>query len=201
MKPTEILSDEHRVIEQVLACLDRMIDVAKRKGIFDEQRARDVVDFFRNFADACHHGKEEVHLFTLLEARGFQRATGPTGVMLAEHELGREHVKGMIEAIPAAARGEKAALESFIGHARAYIDLLGDHIHKEDHCLFPMAEHALGVEDRKALLAAFERVETHEMGTGTHEKYLKLAHELADHYGVPKVAAGKSAGAGCGCRH
>jgi len=201
MKPTEILSDEHRVIEQVLACLDRMIDRAQGEGSLDGVRASAAVDFLRNVADACHHGKEEVHLFTLLEARGFQRATGPTGVMLAEHELGRAHVKGMSEAIPAAARGEEAALESFIGHARAYVDLLGDHIHKEDHCLFPMAEQALGAEDRKALLAAFERVETHEMGTGTHEKYLKLAHDLADHYGVPKAAAGKAAGAGCGCRH
>jgi hypothetical protein len=52
-----------------------------------------------------------------------------------------------------------------------------------------------------ALMEAFEHVETHEMGTGTHEKYLKLAHDLADHYGVPKAAAGKTPSGGCGCHH
>ena len=68
MKPTEILSSEHRVIEQVLDCLDQIITGAERTGKLDSAAATDAVDFFRTFADQCHHGKEETHLFTALEA-------------------------------------------------------------------------------------------------------------------------------------
>jgi hemerythrin-like domain-containing protein len=57
MKPTDILSSEHRVIEQVLDCLDKMIQTCQLEHKFDEQSAKDAVDFFRNFADRCHHGR------------------------------------------------------------------------------------------------------------------------------------------------
>ena len=73
MKPTEILSNEHRVIEQVLAALEAIVRDAKSAARLDEPSARDAVAFFRNFADRCHHGKEEVHLFPALEAKGFPR--------------------------------------------------------------------------------------------------------------------------------
>ena len=56
MRPTEILSDEHRVIEQVLACLERIAEEAETRTL-DVAAARDVVTFVQNFADRCHHGK------------------------------------------------------------------------------------------------------------------------------------------------
>jgi hemerythrin-like domain-containing protein len=200
MKPTEILKDEHRVIEQVLAALARMADQAQAQGTLNAEHARDAVEFFRNFADRCHHGKEEAHLFTRMEARGFPREGGPTGVMLNEHEQGRAHVRAMAEAIDAAAAGDKSALERWIQLARGYVALLGQHIEKEDHCLFAMADQALTPADQAELAAQFESVEHEHMGLGTHERYLKLANELADAYGVPraKTAAGHG---GCGCGH
>ena len=67
MKPTEILSSEHRVIEGVLDCLEAMVGQAKAAGRLEPQPAKDAVAFFRDFADRCHHGKEEAHLFPALE--------------------------------------------------------------------------------------------------------------------------------------
>jgi hemerythrin-like domain-containing protein len=201
MKATEILKSEHRIIEQVLACLERMVEQVESGGALEEEHARSAVDFFRNFADRCHHGKEEVHLFPAMEARGFPRNGGPTGVMLHEHDLGRSYVRGMDQAIPGAAAGDARAQEQFVGHARAYIELLRQHIEKEDHCLFGMADQAMRAEDQQALLAAFERVEAEEMGAGTHEKYLGVADQLADHYGVARAlvdAEGRSRRCGCG---
>jgi hemerythrin-like domain-containing protein len=84
MRATEILTHEHRVIEQVLGCLEAMGAEARAAGRLDGAAAQDAVAFFRNFADRCHHGKEEVHLFPALEAKGFPRDGGPTGVMLDE---------------------------------------------------------------------------------------------------------------------
>src|SRR5271166_4514533 len=98
MKPTEILSGEHRIIEQVLDCLETMAQKSTTHGHLDEISARQAIDFFRNFADRCHHGKEETHLFPAMEAKGFPHQGGPTGVMLSEHEQGRAHIRGMAEA-------------------------------------------------------------------------------------------------------
>ena len=184
MNPTEILSSEHRVIEQVLNCLEAMVRQARLAGRLDRPSAQDAVAFFRNFADRCHHGKEETHLFPALEAKGFPRDGGPTGVMLYEHEQGRAHVRGMEENIEAAAAGDLRALQQFIDHAEGYVRLLREHIYKEDHVLFPLADRTLGEEDQRGLLAAFGRVEAEEMGAGTHETYLQIAQQLADRYGV-----------------
>ncbi len=187
MKPTEILSNEHRVIEQVLSCLEEMIRQSDSHGKLPEQPARDAIAFFRMFADRCHHGKEETHLFPAMEAKGFPREEGPTGVMIREHDQGRAHVLGMNEAVAGAAAGDTASLKEFAHHGQGYIDLLREHIEKEDHCLYSMANQAFTEADQQALLAAFEKVESEELDAGTHETYLTIANNLADRFGVPRA--------------
>lgn len=200
MKPTEILSSEHRVIEQVLDCLEQIIAKANADGRLDTSSARDAVSFFRTFADQCHHGKEEMHLFPALEAKGFPRDGGPTGVMMAEHEAGRGCIRTMSEATDAAAQGDRAALARFAEAGTGYISLLRQHIEKEDHCLFSMANEVLTDEDQAELMAKFEKTESEHMGQGTHEKFLSVAEALAERYGVERKAAAH-AGHGVACCH
>jgi len=200
MKPTDILSHEHRVIEQVLTCLEKMVQRCDAEGKLEVQPAQDAVEFLRHFADRCHHAKEEDHLFPAMEAKGFSRQGGPTGVMIYEHELARAHVRGMGEAVQAASAGDALALKQFSQHARQYVSLLRQHIEKEDHCLYAMANQAFTEEDQQELLATFEKVEREELGAGTHEKYLDIANELADRFGVPRAATAGAAGQ-CACSH
>jgi hemerythrin-like domain-containing protein len=200
MQATEILKEEHRVIEQVLDCLETLADRCKADGVLDGDSAREALDFLGHFADHCHHGKEEGCLFPLLEAKGFIRDRGPTGVMLHEHEQGRAHIRAMAEALDQAAAGDPAALAVFVAHARAYVTLLREHIQKEDHCLFMMAEQVLNSADARALLESFDRVENHDMGAGTHEHYLALADALASRLGVPRARVGATCGHAC-CHH
>ena len=199
MKPTEILSGEHRIIEQVLDCLEKIAQNCATEGRLDKTSAEQALDFFRNFADRCHHGKEETHLFPAMEAKGFSRQGGPTGVMFSEHEQGRAHIRAMADAIEGAAAGTSEAVAQFVNNAQGYVGLLREHIEKEDHCLFTMANQALTEGDQQRLLAAFENVEQEHMGLGTHEKFLTLADELADRLGVTRAADIRSMS--CGCHH
>jgi hemerythrin-like domain-containing protein len=192
MRATEILSAEHRVIEQVLDCLEVMLQRAETSGRFDPADVRQAVGFFRCFADQCHHGKEEVHLFPAMEAHGFPRVGGPTGVMLQEHELGRRCVRGL------AAAADSGDLQEFLQHGRAYVQLLRQHIQKEDHCLFAMADQALSTDDQEQLLAAFERVEHEELGPETHQHWINVANELATRYEVPVHTASLAGHHCCG---
>lgn len=197
LRPTDILSQEHRVIEQVLSALEEMVRHCQTTGKLNVEDGRKAVAFLRAFADECHHGKEENHLFPAMEAKGYPRHGGPTGVMLHEHDEGRHLVVAMDQALGAAGDGAAEACERFALNARKYIDLLREHIRKEDHCLFTMAKQALSDAEQQQLLQAFSDVETHHMGAGTHEKFVALADELADRYGTAKATHGHT----CGCGH
>jgi len=200
MRPTEMLMQEHRVIEQVLDCLEIMAERCEAAKELDLEPANQAVDFFRNFADGCHHGKEEDYLFPMLEQKGFSREEGPTGVMLHEHEEGRRHVRGMAEATSAVAAGNSSATADFVSHAQAFVQLLREHIHKEDHCLFQMADQTLSEQEQSQLLESFAHAEHDKMGPGTHEKYLDIAAALAKRYDVPCRVSDSTSGAGC-CGH
>lgn len=201
MKPTDILQSEHRVIEQVLECLQCMTIEAEQQRRLDAEPAREAIAFLRTFADGCHHAKEEDHLFPAMEARGFPRNGGPTGVMLHEHELGRQHIRGMDDAVEGAAGGDRQALSTFVDHARAYIELLRQHIQKEDHCLFAMADQVLSDQDNAEILSRFDHLEEADMGSGTHAKFLQIADRLAERYGVAKLRPSDKLHASCGCSH
>jgi hemerythrin-like domain-containing protein len=183
MRPTDILSAEHRVIEQVLDCLDKIASEGSGGDRFDAESARQAVDFLRHFADQCHHGKEEGHLFPLLETRGLPHYSGPTAVMRQEHEQGRRHLAAMAATIEPATTG-KGERETFRAHAKAYTRLLRDHIRKEEDCLFTMAANLLDEGDCQALLRGFQGFEHHDMEEGAHQMYIELAHQLADRHGV-----------------
>jgi hemerythrin-like domain-containing protein len=200
VKATDVLTAEHRVIEQVLDCLEKMAQRGLAEGRLDGLSAERAVAFFEVFADQCHHDKEEQHLFPALEARGFPRQGGPTGVMRAEHEEGRRLIRAIAGLVGPASGGDRQALEDFAARARAYCGLLRDHIHKEDRCLFPMAAQALRDDEQQALLKAFDGLEHDDLHAGTHETFLRVADELARRFGVQPAAA-ETAAVSCGCGH
>ncbi len=179
MMPTEVLKHEHQIILLVLDAAEREAHAIQDTGAVRADRLEQMVDFFRNFADRCHHAKEENLLFVKMQERGMSAASGPIAVMLAEHTEGRGRVKAVAEALPRATGGDAAAATLVRDNLLAYVELLRAHIYKEDNILYPMADQLFTAEDRQALGEAFDIVEAEEMGAGVHEKYHQLAHELA----------------------
>jgi len=184
MPPTDVLVREHRVILQVLACLEKMMERYRNEGKVPVEDVRAATDFFRNYADRCHHGKEESHLFPAMELKGFSPQFGPTGVMRHEHELGRGYIKAMAAALEQYEAGDESAANRLYANAAAYISLLRQHIEKEDHCLFPMANQALGGEDQAKLAEIFKQVDEEEIGLEAIGGYCELAERLAARYGI-----------------
>ncbi|MDP2872003.1 MAG: hemerythrin domain-containing protein [Bacillota bacterium] len=178
MKPTETLKAEHRVIEQML---DLTEEAARRlaaghpvtPALFER-----AADFFRNFADRCHHGKEEALLFVKLVEKGVPQDGGPVGVMLAEHDTGRAHVRAMSAAARRLATGEAAAAREVVEQALGFVALLRAHIQKEDQVLFPLADRILTTGEQAELEQAFDLVETEDMGEGEHERYHGMVHDV-----------------------
>jgi len=180
MKPTELLKHEHEVILLVLGAARREAAYIRQNGGARVAKVESIVDFVRNFADKCHHKKEEEHLFAKLLERGMSHDKGPVASMLRDHIVGRQAVKAISDALAAAGRGDKSALDEVAKNLESYADLLESHIEKENGGLFPLADRILTWEDQKALERAFDKVEKEETGEGVHEKYHRIAHELAE---------------------
>ena len=178
MNPTEILKKEHKIVLMVLNGAEREANSIQYTGKVQVEKINQMVDFFRNFTDKCHHAKEEKYLFAKMEERGVSRESKPISFMLKEHIKGREKVKAIAEALPKAKKGDSSAIKSLKDNLSTYVQLLRGHIDREDNILFPMADRVFTAEDQEALSEAFEKVEAEEMGEGVHEKYHRLAHEL-----------------------
>lgn len=174
-RATDLLSEEHRVIERVLAVVDKLIRVPVETSLESWKKA---LDFIRDFADKCHHLKEEKILFPCMEAHGIPREGGPIGVMLMEHEEGRGYVRSMVAAMTLIEAKNEAAKETLLSNAQAYLRLLKEHVEKEDEILFRIAADVIPEDEQKQLLHTFEEHEAREMGMGVHEKYLAIAQEL-----------------------
>lgn len=204
LRPTDILSEEHRVIERVLDCLDVLAQRAQKSGELDTRSATEVLEVLGTFADTCHHMKEENVLFVRMQERGIPRHVGPIAIMLQDHEGGRERVRAMRAALARFVMGERAAAQDFAENALAYSELLREHIGKEDHVLFPMAEACFSDKDRAEVLAGFAQKETKDLGTGVHERMLALVDGLLERLHVPNEAPPSISPSHCGhggCRH
>ncbi|MCM8784941.1 MAG: hemerythrin domain-containing protein [Candidatus Omnitrophica bacterium] len=180
MKPTEVLKEEHEVIKIILDVLEKIVDNIVSKGQVNVNHLEKIVDFIKTFADKCHHGKEEDLLFPAMEEFGIPKDEGPIGVMLEEHDIGRNYVKKLAEAINEY-KNNKNSLKDIVENASGYINLLRQHIDKENDILYMMADMHIPDKKQKILLKEFEKVEE-KMGKGVHEKYHHLAEELRDEY-------------------
>src|SRR5215467_1816078 len=178
-KATDLLSDEHRVIERVLVVLQKLTTKPVEKSLDCWKKA---LDFFSHFADQCHHFKEEQVLFPAMEEHGIPREGGPIGMMLMEHEEGRGYVRAMLAAIRLVETKNEVAKEVLVDKATAYLRLLREHIQKEDEILFRIADDVIPADEQQKLLRSFEEHEANEMGEVVHEKYLKLVEELEKHH-------------------
>ena len=182
MKATEELKEEHKAIKLTLSILS---NVSKRFGSgekVDQEDLDNILEFIKTFADKCHHGKEEDLLFVAMENVGIPRDRGPIGVMLKEHEMGRSYVRNMSEAVDKYKAGELSYSSQFVENAKKYIDLLTQHIDKEDNILYPMADMQLSEEKQRELIEKFEELEQERIGIGKHEELHELLHHLKDKY-------------------
>jgi hemerythrin-like domain-containing protein len=115
----------------------------------------------------------------MIEA-GFSRTAGPVAVMLHEHDSGRRLI------------GEIAAISGTDGpwtpdqhellrtSARAYIELLRAHIHKEDNILYPMARRSVPPDAQHGVSTECARVDVERAAQAL--ALTELAHTLIRTY-------------------
>ncbi len=163
---SEDLIHEHKSILIALSIIEKMVEKVQNDKDIKVKDIQEIIDFLKLFADKCHHGKEEDYLFPALEEAGVKNHDGPIGIMLAQHMQGREYIKQMLESI-----ANNTLIEhEFVSAASSYVNLLRDHIEKEDTHLFPMGETLLSASKQEDLIKNFENLEKNVIGEGVHEE-------------------------------
>jgi hemerythrin-like domain-containing protein len=153
MTATEILRAEHVLILRALTTLETAADrlasgVPPPAGWWTA-----AIAWLRGFADRTHHAREERLLFPAILDAGVPREGGPVAVMLEEHELGRSLIQAM----------ETSAGPARVDATLRYVDLLRNHIDKENGILFPLADAVLDDTAQRTLRREFDAI-TDELG-------------------------------------
>lgn len=182
MKATQQLKDEHQGVNLGLDILEEIARRLERKEKVNPDHLSQLLEFLQVFVDKCHHTKEEELLFPAMERAGIPKEGGPIGMMLLDHDEGRGYIKGLKEAIAEYQNGDEEASSKISENALHYIDLLREHIGKEDNILYVIADEVISAEKQDELLAAFDRVETEKVGAGKHEQFHKMLSELKGVY-------------------
>jgi hemerythrin-like domain-containing protein len=175
-KPTQDLSLEHGGILQMLSIMEKFSSRLKSGDDVRREHLEKIVEFLKNFADKCHHGKEESILFPeLLKNSANEKMINE---LLGEHKTGRDLIRGMAESLEKFAAGNPDAWHIAV-NALEYSRLLRDHIKKEN-ILFSLADKELSLEKQEEIEELFEKLEKEVIGEGKHEEYHNWLKDLKD---------------------
>jgi hemerythrin-like domain-containing protein len=175
MEATRRLQEEHRAIEKAIPMLERLLGRHTGISIGSDQ----VLEFFRGFADAGHHHKEEVVLFPALEARGVPRREGLVFELLKEHGAGRRLMREIVGLLGPASEDYENCRALLANRIDDYVDHLRAHIEREETQLWPLVQRTLSPEDDRAIAAGYDRVDGEEVGQRNYRRYLEWARMWA----------------------
>lgn len=175
MLPIGPLMIEHRLIEKAVPLMQKEIKRMDKENSADCVFISAIVDFFRSYADRCHHGKEEDILFKELGKKK----------LLAEHkkimaELVNEHVYGrqtagkLQKASEEYKHGAKNAVNDIKEQLNKLIDLYPKHIQKEDKAFFIPAMDYFDDGEKETMLNRMREFD----GKLIHEKYTTIIKDL-----------------------
>lgn len=141
--PTDILKREHDKVLKILDDLDSNLD--KR----DILKSKKNIDILQKEFNKHSLNKEEKVLFPEIE-KFMPRDGGPTGMMIIEHQDLTESIKTF--------RDEKD-IKNLIEIGRHIINLLREHIDKENSMLFMIADMHLDNKQKGAVLKKFKEID------------------------------------------
>jgi hemerythrin-like domain-containing protein len=173
------LMHEHKAILFALSVLDKIVDLAQNGMDSIKKDSFNLLDFLKEFADKCHHGKEEGILFPAMEKAGIKKENGPIGVMLVEHELGRKYIREMAAEVE---KDKELGKEGFRAAGNSYSALMKSHINKENEVLFPMGEKKIAKNKLDEIYKQFELHEEIVIGKGRHDELHVLLNKFKQKY-------------------
>ena len=182
MNPIDELTKEHGPVKLMLRILEKMNEKITGGASIATEDLNNGIGFLKEFADKCHHGKEESLLFPAIKENNIPKEVELVDVLTSEHTEGRGYIKNMTEAIKIKESNPAEFAEIFPDNSQKYIALLDQHIDKENNDLFPEVRQSLSADQLKELEKGFENVEKNIIGEGRHKELHTMVHQLKETY-------------------
>ena len=183
MDAINLMMDEHKYILRGLRVFRRLSVEILNNNTVDFVAFEKMLSFVRNFADKHHHNKEEIILFKKMETQiANHMAKGPLSGMYIEHDLGRQHMRLLEEALLRVKDGDLDSRVDIIANAVAYSDLLARHIEKEDKVIYSFARRALSQLDIEDINISCEKLEAEATNHQLQKNYIDILEELEQKY-------------------
>lgn len=138
MQAIDLLMQEHQIILEKLDDLKQKISTLSKS---DSNYLKSFVRFVKEYVDDFHHQKEEGILFEWMIQLNPGMQNGPIHCMLNEHNEGRKiisYVEFLIEKLELS-ENTIDIQEDLSENLNLFIELLENHISKEDNVLYQMA--------------------------------------------------------------
>jgi hemerythrin-like domain-containing protein len=177
MMPVGPLMIEHRLIERMVKQLQEELNCIERMKTVDPVFVDTAVDFFRFYADRCHHGKEEDILFAALASKPLADEHRETmDRLVEEHVFARRTVGQLLLDKDRFLSGKQDALSDIRKGIQALLDLYPKHIEREDkHFFLPVMDY-LSIEEQEEMLHRFAEFDRKLI----RERYRTVLEELEE---------------------
>ena len=116
-----------------------------------------------------------------MDQEGQELKNKPDTFFPHEHEEGRRFTAGFRAAAEQMQRGDADAAADVIRNAFDYVNLLREHIIKEDNVLFPMADQVIDDEKMQLVSKQFMQILDEDNENGSTEKFKALAGKLGQY--------------------
>ncbi len=169
---------EHRLIEQLVSGVQAELIREKEKKSVNFVFLDTAVDFFRTYADRCHHGKEENILFRELEKKQLPAEIAKTmHELIEEHAYARKVVGSLATAKMQFAAGNSESLQEIMDSLKKLIEFYPKHIAKEDKVFFYPAMQVFTAQEQEKMMQEFwefDRLLIHEKYQAVVENALTM---------------------------
>ena len=173
------LIEEHGGIMLMLSIMKKVAEKLKAGEEVSKEHIDKILEFLVNFADKCHHGKEEDMLFPEMIKNHANQ--GLVAELLDEHQTARVYIKSIADSLKNYEPGN-SDVGNIAVNMEKYIELLTEHVRKENNQLFPIANKEFSPETQEQMAENFENFEHDVIGGGKHEEYHGWLEELKKAY-------------------
>ncbi len=185
MLPVGQLMIEHRLIDRMLDLMRIEIDRIGEYDRVDPEFIDLSVRFIKEFADICHHGKEEKILFPRLEEKP---VTGDMRKMIddliQEHIFIRNLTSDIVMAKERYMEGKPSGKADVISAINAIVVFYPRHVEKEEkHFFLPAMDYFSG-EEKEEMLGAFMEFDSRLF----YDQYRMAVSEMEDRWHVRRGA-------------
>ena len=163
---------EHANLDTLLRILDEQIEVFAQGGRPDYDRFQDIVLYFADFPDECHHPKEDLIAQRLME-KAPERAARLRGLSVQHEELS-QLTKNMALIVRRVLEEAELPRSQFTRVIKEFIESQRHHMRMEEEYFLPLADEVLSDEDLAQLGEEFSSRQDPLFGEQTQSHYAML---------------------------